>query len=380
MPSDSSSAVSSPWFDDFGSERRHDSKVLLSLSCPVILPLTGGLFSPALSHVALLLYGWAEFSTFVCAPVHHEGKERGCGFSELSRPVHRLWVDLRSGVSREFGRRWPILVDLFPTSQLSSPLVALPLVWFHGRGDSCLSPILGQALRLCIPSLRSVSLRAQQVQFQQGYSPHFVGSASSTEVWFLEFWGFAMALLIALPLGTGLLSRHQFHRLCQNLLVLQLHAWSLCSVLRVSRSLSGRGSWVVIVSSQLLSQALPASVGGLSPQVLCSRPFILESFRHWGRGLSLCFVLLERSVCGYYPWIQLDPFPGFHSVCLAFRTTSSLGFLFPPSCWSALFARFLSCVSTMSYRWVFIVSTSAGCHWRCRFSCLWLLPNEWGSS
>ena len=190
-------------------------------------------------------------------------------------------MDLSSGGNRRVGEE--VTNTGRPLShlpQLSSRLVFLPLVQSHGSRDGCISPILGRSPRLNVPSLHSVSLHAQQAPFQQGYFPHFVGSALTPEVWFPELWSFAVAPLIALPLEASLLRQIQFHRLCRNLLVLQLHAWSVCSVSRDSWSLSGCGLSVIDVSSQLLSQALPASVGGLSPLVLCSRPFVLQSFRH----------------------------------------------------------------------------------------------------
>ena len=56
------------------------------------------------------------------------------------------------------------------------------------------------------------------------------------------------------------------HCLHQNLHMLHLHAWRLQRFAR-HLGLSGRGSSAVIVSSLLLAQVVPASVGMLSPLV-----------------------------------------------------------------------------------------------------------------
>ena len=232
------------------------------LTCPV----SHGHTSPSLKGV--FCHHWC--------PVPHEDKEFGCSFAEPSRPVPRLRVDLSSGGHRGVGEEViNVGRPLYHLPQLSSPRVFLPPVRSHGSGDGSLSPFLGRAApRLYIPSLHSVSLRAQNAPFQQEYSSLW------WLCWFPEFQSLAVAPLVALPLGAGLLRQPQVCRLRQNLLVLQLHAWCLCSVLRNAWSLSGHGLSVVVVSPQLHSQALPASVGGLSPLVLCSQPFVLQSFRH----------------------------------------------------------------------------------------------------
>ena len=123
------------------------------------------------------------FGHYLGAPVHHRGTECRCRFTELSGPDHRLRVDLGSGESGG-GRRVGEEVasdgrPLCHLPQLSSPRVFIPLERSYGSGDRCLSPVLGRAPSLCVPSIRS-DLTRSEVPVQQGHSSHISGSSLAT--------------------------------------------------------------------------------------------------------------------------------------------------------------------------------------------------------
>ena len=160
--------------------------------------------------------------------------------------------------------------------------------------------------------------------------------------WFLELWSLAVVLPVALPLRADLLGQPHVHRLHQNLHVLQLHAWRLCSDLR--DTWASQGVWLV----SCLCVVAPPRIGSTSIDgnaiitgilIVAIRSPILPSLKS---RISFWFCMWKSVSLFLLSVDTARPVPQFlSSACLDFRTISSLGISFAPLSWSVRFALFL---------------------------------------
>ena len=191
----------------------------------------GGTRSPALNNIAQEILHWAESLQIRLAPQFIPGI-RNVLADSLSRP-HQLpsseW-SLNMGVFRSLGRQWPVMIDLFATSDNHRCSIYFsPFRDPLSAGTDALLQSWDSLLAYAFPPWSILPQVVVKLRVSNGALLTLVAPYWPQRPWFVDLLQLLVAPLVVLPNRPDLLFQPRSRQRYPGLHRLALHAWRLSS-------------------------------------------------------------------------------------------------------------------------------------------------------